>query len=68
MYIHSCDGIVVKNVRRDSIGISAQVHISGTFYAWVTQYVGEMTIVAPDHVRKAYAEYLQKAIELHHSH
>lgn len=37
--------------------------ISGTFYAWVFQFVGEMNIIAPGHVKDAYAEYLQEAID-----
>ena len=37
--------------------------LSGTFYAWVFQFVGEMNIVAPGHVKDAYAEYLQEAID-----
>ena len=55
--------VSVKNVRRDTFEITVPVHISGTFYAWVTQFVGEMTIVAPDHVRNTYAEYLQEGLD-----
>ena len=39
------------------------VSLSTTFYAWVFQYVGKMKIVAPEHVREAYAGYLEEAID-----
>ena len=32
-------------------------------YAWVFQYGKDMTISAPEHVREAYAGYLQEAID-----
>ena len=57
------EGIEIKNVRRDTFDITVPVDISGTFYAWVTQFVGEMTITAPNHVRQAYADYLTEAID-----
>ena len=57
------EGIEIKNVRRETFDITVPVDISGTFYAWVTQFVGEMTIVNPGHVRDAYAGYLQEAID-----
>ena len=57
------EGIEIQNVRRENFDITVPVDISGTFYAWVTQFVGEMTIVAPEHVRQAYAEYLTEAID-----
>lgn len=57
------EGIDIKNVRRNTFDITVPVDISGTFYAWVTQFVGEMTIIAPGHVKDAYADYLQEAID-----
>ena len=55
--------VEIKNVRKDTFDITVPVSISGTFYAWVFQFVGEMNIVAPGHVKDAYAEYLQEAID-----
>ena len=43
--------------------ITVPVSISGTFYDWVFQFVGEMNIISPGHVKDAYAEYLQQAID-----
>lgn len=57
------EGIELKNVRRETFDVTVPVCISGTFYAWVMQFVGEMTIVNPGHVKDAYAEYLQDAID-----
>lgn len=42
---------------------TAPVSLSTTFYAWVFQFVGKMSIISPEHVREAYAGYLQEAID-----
>lgn len=55
--------IEVKRIRDKTFDVTVPVKVTGTFYAWVTQYVGEMTIAAPDYIRTAYAEYLQDAID-----
>ena len=57
------EGIELKNVTRQTFDVTVQVCISGTFYAWITQFVGEMTIVGPGYVKDAYAGYLQEAID-----
>ena len=57
------EGVNVSNVRGETFDVTVPVHISGTFYAWVTQFVGEMTITGPGHVKDAYADYLQEAID-----
>ena len=57
------EGIDIENVQEDTFDITVPVEITGTFYAWVTQYVGEMKIVAPEHVREAYKGYLREAID-----
>lgn len=43
--------------------VTVPVSLSTTFYAWAFQYVGKMTIRAPEYVRKEYAAYLQQALE-----
>ena len=55
--------IEIKNVQNDTFDITVPVSISGTFYAWVFQFVGEMNILSPGHVKDAYADYLQEAID-----
>ena len=57
------EGIELKNVTRQTFDVTVPVCISGTFYAWVTQFVGEMTIIAPGNAKDAYAGYLQEAID-----
>ena len=57
------DGIELKNIRAGSFTVTVPVSLSTTFYAWVFQYVGKMTIRKPDYVREEYAAYLQKALE-----
>ena len=57
------EGIELKNITQQTFDVTVPVCVSGTFYAWVVQFVGEMTIVAPGHVKDAYAEYLQEAID-----
>ncbi len=57
------DGITLEKVRKDSFQITVPVSLSTTFYAWVFQYVGKMSIRGPEYVREAYAGYLQEAID-----
>ena len=57
------EGIELKNITKQTFDVTVPVCISGTFYAWVTQFVGEMTIVNPGNVRDVYAGYLQEAID-----
>ena len=53
----------LKNISEESIDVTMTVHLSPTFYAWLFQYAGEMTIVEPEGIREAYAERLQTAID-----
>ncbi len=57
------DGIELKNIRKDSFQVTAPVSLSTTFYGWVFQFVGKMSIQGPEYVREAYARYLQEAID-----
>ena len=51
--------------RRDEKSLDAivTVHLSPTFYGWLFQFAGEMTVVAPDYVCEQYAARLQTAID-----
>ena len=44
--------------RAGGIDVTVKVHLSPTFYAWLFQYVGEMTVVSPEYVARQYAERL----------
>lgn len=57
------EGITLKNVRKRVFTVTVPVSLSTTFYAWVFQYVGKMTIQAPSYVREAYAGYLRAALD-----
>ena len=56
------DGIELKREKWYFM-VTVPVNLSTTFYAWVFQYVGKMSIVAPEHVREAYAGYLEEALD-----
>ncbi|MBR3430659.1 MAG: WYL domain-containing protein [Clostridia bacterium] len=43
--------------------VTVPVSLSTTFYAWVFQYVGKMSILSPEYVREAYAGYLEEALD-----
>lgn len=57
------DRVELKDVRKKHFTITVPVSLSTTFYAWVFQYVGKMSILAPEHVREAYQGYLEEALE-----
>ncbi len=56
-------GISVQNVTSKSFETTVPVCLSGTFFAWVFQFAGRMTITAPEYVQDAYARQLQTAID-----
>lgn len=56
------DGIEIKPGRKH-FTVTVPVSLSTTFYAWVFQYVGKMSIVSPEYVREAYAGYLEEALD-----
>ena len=51
--------------RRDenSLDVVVTVHLSPTFYGWLFQFAGEMTVIAPEQVCEQYAMRLQTAID-----
>lgn len=57
------DQVEIGKVRSKTFEVKVPVGLSTTFYAWVFQFVGKMKIVGPEHVREAYAGYLQEAID-----
>ena len=52
-----------KGKRAGHFTVTVPVKLSTTFYAWVFQFVGKMSIVAPEHVRESYAGYLEQALD-----
>ena len=57
------DQVELEEVKRDHFVITVPVSLSTTFYAWVFMFVGKMSILAPEHVREAYAGYLEEALD-----
>ena len=53
--------IIKRNPR--TLEITVPVHVSPTFYGWLFQYAGEMTVAGPDDVCMEYARRLQTAID-----
>ena len=56
------DGIDIRPGKKH-FTVTVPVSLSTTFYAWVFQYVGKMSIIAPEYVIEAYAGYLQEALD-----
>jgi len=56
-------GVTPENITPDGFDVRVRVSLSPTFYAWVLGYVGDMTIVGPEHVFRAYREALQRGID-----
>ncbi|MBR5960405.1 MAG: WYL domain-containing protein, partial [Clostridia bacterium] len=46
-----------------SLDVNVAVHLSPTFYGWLFQFAGEMTVIAPETVCEQYAIRLQAAID-----
>ena len=56
------DGIDIRAGKKH-FTVTVPVSLSTTFYAWVFQYVGKMSILSPEHVRESYAGYLEEALD-----
>ena len=57
------EGIELRDVTEDAFTVTVPVSLSTTFYAWVFQFVGRMSITAPESAREEYTGYLKKALE-----
>ena len=55
--------VKIENKKAKSMEVTVKVHLSPTFYAWLFQYVGEMTVISPEHVVSQYAERLGHALD-----
>lgn len=53
----------LSNRKKESIDVTVKVHLSPTFYAWLFQYAGDMTIVRPEYVARQYAERMETALD-----
>lgn len=55
--------IKVTKTAKNYLDILATVHLSPTFYGWLFQYVGQMTIIGPDYVCEQYAERMETGLD-----
>ena len=52
-----------KNITKNAFDITVRVSLSGTFFSWVFQYAGKMTIVKPEKASNWYISMLQDALD-----
>ena len=57
------EGVEIKALDSGTFDVTVPVALSGTFYAWVFQFTGEMRILGPEYVRNAYTEMLGSAMD-----
>ena len=57
------EGIEIQNITEDEFDFTVPVAVSGTFFAWVFQFTGQMKILAPASVKDAYGDFLKKALK-----
>lgn len=54
--------VKLENITESTFDVTAEVAVSGTFFAWVFQYMGDMTVLGPEDVAQEYAFRLEKAL------
>ena len=57
------DGIKIRKADEGVFDVTVPVAVSGTFFAWVFQFVVEMKIMEPEKVRERYMYLLQDAMD-----
>ena len=57
------ENLKLSNIRKDSLDVTVRVHVSPTFFGWLFQYVGEMTLTEPEDLCQLYAEKMQMGID-----
>ncbi|MDO5436364.1 MAG: WYL domain-containing protein [Clostridia bacterium] len=53
----------ISNVTTTTFDATAPAAVSGTFLAWVFEYAGRMTVLAPESARKMYSDMLHSAMD-----
>ena len=56
-------GVRLSNQKKNSVDATVKVHLSPTFYGWLFQYVGEMTVVSPEYVWRQYMEKMETGMD-----
>ena len=57
------DDIRICKTQDGKLDITVTVHLAPTFFGWLFQYVGEMTVVAPEYVCQQYAEKMKTGVD-----
>ena len=52
-----------KNITKSTFDVTVPVSLSGTFFSWIFQYAGKMTIVKPERASNWYVNMLQDALD-----
>lgn len=56
-------GIQPKNITATTFDFTVPISVSGTFFGWVLQFVGQMNLIAPEGVIEEYQNYLEQALD-----
>jgi predicted DNA-binding transcriptional regulator YafY len=57
------EGITLKKAGKGYFKFTVPVCVSTTFFGWVFQFVGQMSIMGPEKVKEEYAGYLEEALD-----
>ena len=57
------EGVEVKNITAETFDIQVNVCVTGTFFAWVFQFGGEIVIAGPESVQDRYVHHMEHAID-----
>ena len=55
--------VTIRKSGREYFEIVVTVAVSATFYSWLFQFTGEMVVISPGHVKDAYADMLEEALD-----
>ena len=57
------DRAEIRKINEESFEATVEVILSATFYGWLHQYVGEITLISPEFAVQQYAARLQDALD-----
>ena len=55
--------IKLENITEETFDVTVPVSLSGTFFAWLFLFAGEMTVVKPEKANNWYVSLLQDALD-----
>ncbi len=57
------EGVEIRKLDSGTFDVTVPVAVSGTFFAWVFQFTGEMRITEPEYVKREYMGMLESAMD-----